>query len=200
MARDSRVSPSKVGPELRGDLVDGRRQRVQRLVERAVLVAAALVVRSLTASVSEYGDDVRASRDDVGRMHRAAARPAPGSGFVRPAVIRCGCVRWFATPSRTLPSTRKVTSALPSSSRHVGDGADFDAGDVHVVAGGDARRLRRTGPDSAPLSPTAAVAAAASPTAMTSMISATPMKPGAERVWSPRYLSIRAPRTFPRLA
>ena len=75
---DSRVSPSNVGPSCGAIWSIVADSVSSDWLSVSVSVPAVLVVRSLTASVSEYGDDVRDTGMTSVRMQRAAARRFQG--------------------------------------------------------------------------------------------------------------------------
>ena len=70
-------------------------------LSESVSVAAVFAVRSLTASVKEYGDDVRGRGNGLtgGRACRCPRNPRPTPA--RRAAFRCGCARWFPSRART---------------------------------------------------------------------------------------------------
>ena len=83
-----------------------------------VSVPAVLVVRSLTASVSEYGEDVRVIGMSVCGF--IVVLPADSRVSTRsPSRVPVRMCAVVSPPSGTLPLTRKVTSASPSCSETV---------------------------------------------------------------------------------
>ncbi len=81
----------------------------------AVSVPAVSVVKSLTASVSEYGEEVR----ETGMTSIGCIVPLPADSSVSTRSPSSDPVRMCAVvsdPSRTLPLTVNVTSASPSCS------------------------------------------------------------------------------------
>ena len=102
------------------------------------------MVRSLTASVSEYGDDVR----DIGMtsIERIVPLPADSSVSTRSPssvpVLMCAVV---SEPSAILPSMVNVTRASPLLQRHVRHRADLDARHRHGVAHGEAAGFGKQG-------------------------------------------------------
>ena len=102
-----------------------------------MLVPAAFVVRSLTASVSEYGEDVR----ETGITSIGCIVPLPADSRVStrsPSSVPVRMCAVVSEPSRILPSMVNVTRASPLLQRHVRHGADLDARHRHVVARGEA--------------------------------------------------------------
>src|ERR1700761_1868685 len=110
--RDSRVSPSKAGPSCGAIWLSVADNVSSDWFSDPVLVPAVLVVRSLTASVSEYGDDVR----DTGIRSIGCIMPLPADSRVsirEPSsvpVLMCAVV---SDPSGMFPFSVNVTSASP---------------------------------------------------------------------------------------
>ncbi len=110
--RESRLTPSKVGPscgEIRSMVSDNV---FNDWLSMAVSVSAVLAVKSLSDCVSEYGEPVR----DTGITSDAFSVPLPSDSNVSTRWPSRVPVRMWAVvsePRRTPPLTRKVTSALP---------------------------------------------------------------------------------------
>ena len=120
----------------------------------AVSVPAVFVVSSLTASVSEYGDDVR----DTGMTSLGCSVPLPADSSVStrsPSSVPVRMCAVVSSRARTLPSMVKPTSASPLSQRHVGHRADLDARTPSRRCRRRCHPPRRTAPDSGATSPTA---------------------------------------------
>ena len=173
--RDNRDRPSKVGPSC-GEIWSRVCARVSNdWFSESVSVSAVFAVSSLTASVNEYGDDVRGtgmtfwgSRLPLPSESRASTR-SPSSVPVRMCAV-------VSEPSGYLPATVNPTSASPLSS-------PIDDTEPTLI------------PDTVTSLPTLRPPASANnawyrtevaqdsrrsgcnPTAMTRMITTTPMKP-----------------------
>ena len=80
---DKRLRPSKVGPSC-GAIRSMVSDNVSRdWVSEPVSVPAVFVVKSLTASVNEYGDDVRDTGMTSDGVQRVRCLLVPGSASVR---------------------------------------------------------------------------------------------------------------------
>ena len=113
--RDNRDTPSNVGPNC-GAIWSSVADSVSNdWLSDSVLVPAVLAVSSLTASVSEYGDDVR----EIGMTVFGDSVPLPADSSAstrspsRVPVRMCAVV---SEPSAYLPLMVKPTSASPLSS------------------------------------------------------------------------------------
>ena len=103
-------------------------------------MSAVLAVSSLTASVNEYGDDVREIGMTV--LGDSVPLPADSSASTRsPSRVPVRMCAVVSEPSAYLPSMVKPTSASPLSSSTRRHRADFDSRHRHVVADGDPARL-----------------------------------------------------------
>ncbi len=138
--RDSRVSPSNVGPSC-GAIWS----MVADSVSSDWLSDAVSVPAALRGEFADrVGQRVRrgraGDRDDVGWVQRPAARRFQGQHPL--AEQRPGPdVRGGLRPERVLAVDGEGDQRLAVLQRDVGDRADFDARQRHVVAGGQAARL-----------------------------------------------------------
>ena len=104
--RDSRVTPSKVGPSC-GAIWSSVADNVSSdWFSDSVSVPAVFAVRSPTASVNEYGDDVREVGMTCLRIASCRYLPTPAPAPAHRAVSRSGCARWCPTRARTSRRSR----------------------------------------------------------------------------------------------
>ena len=112
---DRRDNPSNVGPSCGAIWSSVCASVSSDWLSDSVLVAAVLAVSSLTASVSEYGDEVR----DVGMTCCGSSVPLPSESSANTRSPSSVPVRMWAVvsePSAYLPSIVKPTRASPLSS------------------------------------------------------------------------------------
>ncbi len=112
---DSRETPSNVGPSCGAIWSSVCASVSSDWLSDSVLVPAVLLVSSFTASVSEYGDDVR----EIGmtELGDSVPEPADSSASTRsPSRVPVRMCAVVSLPSAYLPLMVKPTSASPLSS------------------------------------------------------------------------------------